>query len=58
MKIGLTLPEIETMIREIDTSGDGKISYSEFIALFRKYGYEDRDIVASKKKLRSAYELF
>jgi Ca2+-binding EF-hand superfamily protein len=59
MKLGLKIPEIEAMIREIDTSGNGTISYSEFLALFKKYGYEDRNIVSSqKKKLRTVNEMF
>lgn len=58
MKLGLNPYEIESVIQYIDTSRDGRISITEFITIFRDFGYEDGVTVVSRKKLRSVTELF
>lgn len=58
MHLGLTVHEIDEMLKEIDTSRDGRISYQEFITVFRRYGYDDREQVYTRKKLRTVSELF
>jgi Ca2+-binding EF-hand superfamily protein len=64
MKLGLTRGQVEILLRKIDSSGDGKVSFIEFKRLFQSYGIEVREVtpgketIVGRKKLRSVQEVF
>ena len=56
MKLGLSMEQIESIRRRLDTSADERISYQEFKNLFQSYGVEVKPS-ATHKKLRTVPEL-
>ena len=58
MKLGLTSHEIENVLMKVDNSRDGRVSFQEFMTVFRDHGYHDQEAAMSRKKLRTVSELF
>ena len=60
MNIGVTLIQVDTLMRRIDISNDGRISYQEFIKLFQQQNTSNQPTaqpVIARKQLRSVEEL-
>jgi calmodulin len=51
INLSATKEEIDDMIREVDTDGDGNISFDEFVVMMQKGGDEDAE-------LREAFNVF